>query len=290
MSNAVGVMSYSSLRRAICLSYGTHTHVLLLKAYLDDSGKSNDPVESITCIAGAISPLQAWEELEVEWKEVLHRFDVPYLHMKEYAHCVPGSPFEKWKGQEDTRRSFLSALMDTMEPHVLGLIGTTVANADFRRLTSAQQQQMRNPFFMCFQQTMLGAGVNAFAEFKRVGSSLEIPDSHLPEGEKVEVIFSKQDEFRRISEAFHYAMQERMTIGPMLGSLSWASYKDVIPLQVADLIAYEVKTFAATLIDHNRNIIRMPMKRLLGMNPFFTFLTYNEIVKRFHVSGPAFRQ
>ena len=289
MSNIVVATLPSSLRRVLCLSYGKHSIVLLLKTYLDDSGKSDDPSESITCIAGAIAPLQAWEDLEREWKEVLRQFNVPYLHMKEYAHSAPASPFEKWKGDEDTRRSFLSVLMDIMEPHVLGLIGTTVPNEDFRRLTSAQQQQMRNPFFMCFQQTILAAGVNAFAEFKRVGQSLEIPESNLPEGEKMEVVFSKQDEFRHISDAFHYAMQERMTIGPMLGSLSWASYKDVIPLQVADLVAYEVKRFAATLIDEKRNTIRTPMKRLLSMNPFFTFLRYNELVKRFYVSGPAFR-
>ena len=79
-----------------------------------------------------------------------------------------------------------------------------------------------------------------------------------------------------------------MTIGPMLGSFTWESYKDVIPLQVADLVAYEMKIFASTLIDPRRNSIRNPMKRLFMINPFFTFLDHNEIVKRFYVSGPAF--
>lgn len=263
--------------------------MLLLKAYLDDSGKSNDPQEAITCIAGAISPLKAWEDLEEEWKQILNRFAMPYLHMKEYAHSTPGSPFEKWKGNEEIRTLFLSSLMDVMRRHVLGIIGTTVPNEDFRRLTVAQQQSVHDPYFLCLQQTLLAAGVNAFAEFKTVGKSLEIPSSNLPEGEKIEVIFSKQEEFKSMTESFHSIMQERATIGPMLGSFTWASYKDVIPLQVADLVAYEMKHFASTLIDASRKSIRAPMKRLFSMNTFFSFLDHNEIVKRFYLSGPAFR-
>jgi hypothetical protein len=179
--------------------------------------------------------------------------------------------------------------MDIMGRKVLGVIGTTVPNEHFRRLTPSQQQRVRDPYFMCLQQTILAAGVNAFAEFKTIGRSLEIPSSELPEGEKIEIIFSKQDEFRDLAESFHFAMQEQTTVGPMLGSFSWASYKDVIPLQVADLIAYEVKYFASTLLDSRRNSIRSPMKRLFMMNPFFTFLEHNEIVKRFFFSGPAFQ-
>lgn len=289
MSITVATTSYSSLRRVLCLSYGSHAHVLLLKAYLDDSGKSNDPAESITCIAGAIAPLQAWEELETEWKEVLQRFEVPYLHMKEYAHSSPGSPFDKWNGNEEIRTAFLSSLMDIMARKVYAVIGTTVPNEDFHRLSFAQQRQVIDPYFMCFQQIMLAAGVNAFAEFKSVGRSLEIPSSELPNGEKIEVVFSKQDEFRSTAELFYRAIQDGMTIGPMLGSFTWASYKDVIPLQVADLIAYEVKSFATTLLDPTSRRIRAPMKRLFMMNPFFTFLDHNEIVKRFYVPGPAFR-
>lgn len=263
--------------------------MLSLKTYLDDSGKSDDPAESITCIAGAISPLQAWEELESEWKEILRQYDVPYLHMKEYAHSVAGSPFEKWKGNEDVRRAFLSSLMDIMGRKVLGVIGTTVPNEHFRRLSFTHRQMLRDPYFMCFQQTMLSAGVNAFAEFKSIGRSLEIPTSELPDGEKMEVIFSKQDEFRSSAETFYGAIQDGMTIGPMLGSFTWASYKDVIPLQVADLIAYEMKSFASTLLNPTRCIIRTPMKRLLMLNPLFSFLDYNEMVKRFYVTGPVFR-
>lgn len=261
----------------------------MLRIYLDDSGKSDNPTESITCIAGAISPLQAWKELEREWSEVLCRFDVPYLHMKEYAHSVPGSPFEKWKGNEEVRTAFLSSLMDIMGRQVLSVIGTTVPNEHFKRLTLAQQQKVRDPYFMCFQQTMLAAGVNAFAEHKTVGRSLNIPSSTLPEEEKLGVVFSSQDEFRGLAESLYYEMRAETTIGPMLGSFEWASYKDVIPLQVADLIAYEMRGFAAILLDSRRNVIRTPMKRLFSMNPLFTFLDYNDIVKRFYLSGPGFR-
>ena len=260
--------------------------MLLLEAYLDDSGKSDDPQEAITCIAGAISPLKAWEDLEEEWKHALTKFDVPYLHMKEYAHSSSGSPFAKWKGKEDRRREFLSALMDTMDRHVMSVIGATIPNEQFRRLTLRQQQRVRDPYFMCFQQTLHAAGSMAFAVHETEERTLQVPDPQ--KVEKIKVIFSKQQEFKSEADSFHEVMQTKSTIGPMLGSFTWGAYKDVIPLQVADLVAYEMKTFASTLVDDQRTNIRVPMKRLFSINPLFQFFNYNEIVKRFYFSGPAF--
>jgi len=260
--------------------------VLVLKSYLDDSGKANDPNEKIICIAGAISPLKAWENLEKEWKSILISFDIPYLHMREYAHST--GPFNKWKGQEEVRQEFLGSLMDTMDRNVMSVIGATVPKDDFNRLTTDQQQKVSDPCFLCFQQTLHSAASTAFAETMTTGMTrrLQVPDpQHV---EKIEVIFSRQDEFRSDMNALYDKMRRAARIGAMLGSFSWAFFKDVIPLQVADLIAYEMRIFASELTMPESTTIRVPMKRIFTMNPLFTFFNYNDMVKKFYFGGPAF--
>jgi hypothetical protein len=258
--------------------------MLMLKAYLDDAGKSNDPQEQICCIAGCLSPLKAWEELEQEWQQVLARFDAPYLHMKEYAQFK--GPFAKWRDDHSTRKAFLSSLIDIMDKHVLSVIGTTVPIEAYSRLTERQKKGVPDPYFMCLQQTLHAAGSSAFAE-NMAPRSLQVPDPRRVE--KVQIIFSRQDEFKSKADALYEAMQESATIGPMLGDFNWASFRDIIPLQAADLVAYEMKRFAGDLLVDTATEIRTPMKRLFGMNPLFSFLNYNEIVKKFYFGALSFQ-
>ncbi len=258
--------------------------MLLLKAYLDDAGKANDPQERICCIAGCLSPLKAWEELEQEWQLVLARFGAPYLHMKEYAHSK--GPFAKWRNDPSTRKAFLSALIDTMDKHVLSVFGTTVPVEAYDRLTEGQKRGVPDPYFMCLQQTLHAVSSSTFAE-NVVPQSLQVPDPRSVE--KVQVVFSQQDEFKSKADALYETMKNTSIIGPMLGDFSWAKFSDVIPLQAADLVAYEMKRFATDLLDDKSSMLRTPMKRLFGMNPLFTFLNYNEIVKKFYFAGPAFQ-
>ena len=78
MSNLI----YSPIRRFAIRSLGRHRAMLMLRSYFDDSGDSQDPGETVCCIAGCISSLEAWEHLQLEWEKVLSDFKVPYLHMK----------------------------------------------------------------------------------------------------------------------------------------------------------------------------------------------------------------
>jgi hypothetical protein len=275
---------YSRVRCISVSSYGRYELMLMLKTYLDDSGKSDDPCEQMCCIAGCVSPIQAWEDFEPEWKAVLAKFEVPYLHMREYAHSE--GPFKKWRGNEAVRKDFLAALMDIMDRHVLSVIGTTIPINAFKRLTGDQKRAVRDPYFMCLQQTLHAAGSIAFAE-TAVPQHLGLVNPH--DAEKIQVIFSRQDDFKSQADSLYEYMQRHATIGPMLGAFTWDSYKNAVPLQAADLVAYEMRGFAADLSTDGPTMVRVPMKRLFGMNPLVTFFNYNDIVKRFHFSGPAFR-
>jgi hypothetical protein len=52
-----------------------------------------------TVVAGWLAPVNLWEQMEIDWRLVLAKYDVPHFHMKEFAHSV-GS-FAKWRGQRN---------------------------------------------------------------------------------------------------------------------------------------------------------------------------------------------
>ncbi|MEP6934241.1 MAG: DUF3800 domain-containing protein [Nitrospirota bacterium] len=248
--------------------------MLMLKAFFDDSGKSNDPAETVYGIGGCVAPLAAWELLEKEWKTVLDKFCVPYLHMKEYAHST-GAFQVGWKGEETKRRDFLSSLMDIMVPYVMTYLGATVLIEDFNRLTDSQKKVLLDPHFMCMQDVFLGASIQAHDD---------------PPEEKVDLIFSQQDEDKGHALALYSAYTTARETGPdllreRLGAFTYASFKDTIPLQVADLVAYELRSFAADLFINSPTLTRVPLKRLFRQRHFFNFFTHDEIVKRFYFSG-----
>ena len=252
------------------LSFGRRQHsiMLLLQAYYDDSGDSNTPGESVYCIGGGISPLPAWEKLEQEWQNVLCEFQVPYLHMKEFAHSI-GAYKDGWKGDEPKRKTFLSALMDIMDRHVMSVIGATVLIEDFNNLSQQQQEQMVDPHFMCLQDVFLGSTVHL----------------HDKPEENINIVFSRQSRHIGRTEEFFRQYTEHGNWGSRLGSFSWAQAKMTPALRVADLVAYEMRTFARDLFRDGPTTMRTPMKRLFRMGPYFHFFDRNEIIKRFYFSG-----
>jgi len=86
----------------------------MLTAYFDES---HDDRFHMTFVCGWAANANQWKEFEYGWKLFLAKNDVPYFHMREFAHSV--GPFAKWKGKEGTRRGFMRGaaqiIVDTIE-------------------------------------------------------------------------------------------------------------------------------------------------------------------------------
>jgi hypothetical protein len=83
-------------------------------SYFDASGGDEHPV---IIVAGYISTVPKWRNFDTEWRKVLARteFDVPYLHMTEFAQSA--GVFSDWKGNEHRRRRFINALVGVIARH-----------------------------------------------------------------------------------------------------------------------------------------------------------------------------
>lgn len=246
--------------------------VMVLTSYLDDSGSYEDPMCRICCVAGCVSPEDSWNDLITEWNAVLIKYEVDYLHMKEYAHSPPNSQFSSWKGDENKRQSFLSDLMDIVERKVMAVVGATVPIQDFKKLTDHQKRMVVDPLFMCVQE--------AFHQSSVLAMTYQT---------KIKIRFSNDDKNKKRLKEIFETIQRTSQIGKDL--IDFDNSKDMRkapPLQAADLVAYELHHFAKSLIQPDASNIRVPMKRLFRENYFFTFFDHNSILKRFYFSGPGF--
>ncbi|MGI8519379.1 MAG: hypothetical protein ACR2MC_02005 [Actinomycetota bacterium] len=196
----------------------------MFAAYYDASGAEGDSRKPLV-VAGLISTVLRWRKFERDWNRVLAdpEFNVPYLHMKEFAHSQKGSPFESWKGNEEKRKQFLDRLRRVIKRRVhratlmyLPLEHFTAVNERYRL-----QEVIGGPYSL--------AAVGCFGHVDKW-----VKAKH--PGDHVEHIFEAGDKGQRIFEAVskvagYFPIIRRKFDGERG---TW-----ITPLQAADWFAYE---------------------------------------------------
>jgi hypothetical protein len=126
--------AYSPIRHlahALLLNHDPdQTLMVMLTAYLDAS-MSQQGAQVIT-IAGFVSTETKWLKFEKSWNAILNKYEVPYLHMNEFA-CSTGV-FKAWKGEEKRRRRFLIDLIRVAKKGVHKGFACSMLMKDFEEL------------------------------------------------------------------------------------------------------------------------------------------------------------
>jgi hypothetical protein len=109
-----------------------------LKGYFDESGDDSDPQHSALSVAGYLGPAEGWSAFDAEWRGVLRKFDVPYLHMRELQNRR--GAFKSWaKGnpEADARAaSFFGELAGVIGRAKLEAFGAVVVLSDLIRFNA----------------------------------------------------------------------------------------------------------------------------------------------------------
>lgn len=98
----------------------------MFTCYFDESGGSD---HGFIAVCGFIASVERWQAFEVAWREMLVKYDLPYLHMKEFAHS--NGPYREWKGNEQERARFLIEATAIIQQTVLHGFLCRVSFADF---------------------------------------------------------------------------------------------------------------------------------------------------------------
>ena len=196
----------------------------VLKASFDDSGDEKDPQEKVCSLAGYVATVEQWHYFEEHWKKALKDHDVKYLHMKEFAPSL--KHFAKYKNDEKGRIELLKSLIKVMQDAQLEGIGSIVKIPDIKYYNDRHHYDIISYSF-------------------NLHVCMDIMSKRWPDT-TIEMVLDRTNKIGpNINKAIEYCKSEEyygeyndniMPI-PLAKDLN---FKKVIPIQAADLLAWEI--------------------------------------------------
>jgi hypothetical protein len=211
----------------------------MLTGYFDES--STHAGSPLIVIAGAISDDVQWSFLESEWRDLLAQYQVPYFHMREFAHSI--GPFKPWKGDEKRRRWFLERIVGILRRRVTVSIGLALFLDAYREVVTAEKMtEFGTPYALCGNLCV-----------RLTGEWAEQRDH----GEPIRFVFEAGvKEAPELLQGFKTAMAvAAVRTRYRMGSFEFAGKKDLGAIQAADFIAWELsKTMTEWQKDSRRRV------------------------------------
>jgi hypothetical protein len=184
----------------------------MLVAYFDESGTHGKKSRLVT-VAGLIGDSTDWARIEPPWKRRLG--DIACFHATDCAGSKKGFAHLS----EPACALLSSDLAALIANRALVPIGASVYTDEWEYAASSEMKaQYRTPYHFCLSVAILLACQAS---------------GH---GDPVAFVFAEQREYEDYSRAIHEVFSQNFE---GIGSLSFAKPECVIPLQAADLYAYE---------------------------------------------------
>jgi len=204
------------IKSVLLSEYTPESLVAMWSTYCDASGGADQPVQ---VVAGLISTTARWKIFDTDWRIALASFDVPYFHMKEFAHSK--GPFSKWKGQQFQRKRFLRTLIDIMASNVECGVGMLLPTHIFHSVDKifCLSEELGNSFTAC--------AVMCIVHGQRVMNTTEM-----------QYFFESGDVGRGDLEQI--LLKHGHPIPLFQPSRDRGQIRGVVPLQAADFLAYEL--------------------------------------------------
>jgi hypothetical protein len=250
----------------------------MLKAFMDESGHSKDPVCSFVGMGGIVADETAWIAFDEGWGKALEEFiDRQPFHMKDFVISPPRGLYKGW--EEEKRREFLGRLVQATLKSGCRFVGCVVSVPGFDQLPLSCKTALVDPYYVAFQTVTRGMAI--IAEEKTPSQP-----------EQVVLMYSQQDEFGATelgrAKQLWLASQSDADYGKWIGAYSTATPEGVYGLQAADLFAYELTQEFEHFFDSPRRPMRWAMKRFVqkeGMGFMVKFFPYELMLHTLLESG-----
>jgi hypothetical protein len=214
----------------------------VLSSYSDASGTVNS--EHALVVSGFVSTAEKWMRFEKRWTQTLTLFDVPYFHMNEFAHST--GVYTAWKGNEKRREAFIKRLISCCIANVIHGFSCGIVLSDYLEVNLKYKYRERTggPFAMC------GRGYIADVQkWHKAGRYKDYPiDFVFDDGdyEKGKLLTHLQT-YRYPLPIFKYGLPRKND----------PSVVPVVPLQAADLVAWEHNKFMIARLTSESETVTM---------------------------------
>lgn len=211
----------------------------MITCYFDEAGGKD---QEFVVVAGWASTVEQWERFAIDWRLMLAKHGVPYLHMKEYS-ASKGS-YRKWKGQEGTRAAFLRDSADVISSLAQAGFVVFVAYQTFDLVNEKYElaEKFNSPYALAGRTCVLMANTwRAKQEVQPLDMRYVFEDGGM---DKQGLSKSMRVVKPYLPDPIYESSRD---VKP---SSKWPyGRKGIIQLQAADYLAYEIRKFIA---DHPR--------------------------------------
>ena len=243
----------------------------MMVGYFDESGL--DQRSRTVCIGGYVADSCDWFELGRAWCEVLADSRIDCFHMVDFENRQ--GEFKNWSNEK--RFSFIKEVVSLINSLDVWGIGAGVVKVDYELVSTELAVRKpdrplwwQDPYLFAFYDVIVETCIRA---------------ENLAPSEKIAFIFDQQFTYEGRAQKIYRDLQGD---GPWprsfrLGSLEFCSKREVIGLQVADLLAYELRKALDHKLYEPSRAARKSMVRLKRrpINPHY----FNEAALRLLVRG-----
>lgn len=197
----------------------------MISAYFDESGHAGDT--DFVTMGGFVAEEEKWSVLGSKWNGCLSKYGLSQWHSVDYAQST--HEYKRWKGDESKRRELYGAFMEPIIESRGVPLGATVSMAHWRQTSDVVRRSLMDPYYLTLQLCLLRS-----SDFR----------SGMFGEQKMRLVFDDNREFKGRIPAIYKLFRESTPEGNQLSEEpAFASATSTAQMQVADLVAYEVRRF-----------------------------------------------
>ena len=216
-----GRAAYSAFERFVRLHRARL--VGMFETYCDEAGGLD---HGFIAVCGWLASVERWKRFETGWKQMLAAYEVPYLHMKEFAHF--NGPFDKFlTADSGPRTNFMKGATRIIRESVEFGFVCIVNYEDFRKVNARFQlkELVRSPYALAGRFCI--ARSNLWVRSK--GHSLR------------DVAYVFEDGGPDMGGLVELTKQDGIQIPTFSPSRDTEIQAGMVQLQAADFLAYEMR-------------------------------------------------
>ena len=198
-----------------------HRLLFMLEAYWDESGTQDD---TLLILSGYLSQSSQWGIFTEQWRATLNKFNIPYFHMKDFRN---GNSKLFRDLSEAKKQELFVRLHKIINDNTLRGFTLSIHSDDFNKITDREFKNTYGTVYtFCTQQC-----VQVVHEWA-ISNKYHEPIAYIYD--------SGHKHMGQASKEFKEIMDDdivRKKHG--VQAFSFANDKDVLPLQSADMLAYE---------------------------------------------------
>ncbi len=196
--------------------------VVALDIYLDESGTHNG--SDTVVVGGFISTADRWLKFEAEWRRALDDFGIDMFRMSKFANRA--DVFRDWP--EPLRQARLQRLINIIRDHVGGSVGVAIPVTKFNLMLSDKAKKYCGGAY----------GLAAIFLFIDVGNTIHEIHKEARAAYVMEAGALGASEVLRVFQQNMRDPEQRERL--RLLSLRFEDKRKYLPLQAADILAYEL--------------------------------------------------